>query len=392
IQEILDHRHRQYFESQGGLAYLARETGGLFTHDNNDLSEGVRRAVEDLSGYYLIGYKPAESSFALENGYRRFHKIQVKVKVGGLEVRSRAGYLGVPDEETRPVYHTRAEEIGAALFSPFRSNDLKLRLTCLFSEVPKTGAVVRSLLYIDAGGLTYTSDPDGSRKTVLDIVAVVFGESGMPVSSADRTLTVKLSDKAYAQAISSGFLSDTDVALKKPGAYQVRVAVRDVASDKIGSASQFLEVPDVRKHHLALSGIIVNSASAKTTEDGRIELQEDYAVGGSGSPALRVFRQGETISYRFLIFNAKRDAKTGRPDLETQVLLYRDSKPVYTGAVTPLKTDQHTDLTRVLAYGALRLGPDLEPGEYQLQLVAWDKLAPPKQRLATQWADLEVEE
>lgn len=180
------------------------------------------------------------------------------------------------------------------------------------------------------------------------------------------------------------------MALKKPGAYQVRVAVRDVASEKIGSASQFLEVPDAKKHRLALSGIIVNRASKKMVEEDTTE-PKDYAVGGSGSPAQRVFRQGETITYKFLIFNAKLNAKTRRPDLDTQVLLYRDSKPVYSSAVTPLKSDQGAGPGGVPAYGALRLGSNLEPGEYLLQLVAWDKLAPLKQRLATQWTDLEVE-
>jgi VWFA-related protein len=85
------------------LDYLARQTGGFFVHDNNDLAGAIRRALDDLSGYYLIGYRPDDSSFAPEKGYRQFHKIQVKVKVRGLQVRSRTGYLGIPDEESRPV-------------------------------------------------------------------------------------------------------------------------------------------------------------------------------------------------------------------------------------------------------------------------------------------------
>ena len=73
------------------------------------------------------------------------------------------------------------------------------------------------------------------------------------------------------------------------------------------------------------------------------------------------------------------------------MLLYHDAKPVYIGKVTPLKTDQKTGLTRLLAHGALRLASNLEPGEYLLQIATWDKLAPQKRRLATQSTDLEVE-
>ena len=48
------------------------------------------------------------------------------------------------------------------------------------------------------------------------------------------------------------------------------------------------------------------------------------------------------------------------------------------------------DLGRLVASGSLRLGSNLEPGEYVLQVVAWDKLAPGKFRVASQWTDLEL--
>lgn len=46
----------------------------------------------------------------------------------------------------------------------------------------------------------------------------------------------------------------TEDMVKKPGAYQLRVALRDVASGRIGSAWQFVEVPDMSQGRLALSG------------------------------------------------------------------------------------------------------------------------------------------
>jgi hypothetical protein len=102
-----------------------------------------------------------------------------------------------------------------------------------------------------------------------------------------------------------------------------------------------------------------------------------------------VFRLGQTIAYSYAIYNAK--FQSGLAEIETQLLLYRDSKPVYIGTVTPFRTDQKIDVTGLVAHGELRLGTNLEPGEYLLQIVARDKLAPQKRQLATQWTDLEME-
>ena len=232
VDALLASRHRKFFESQGGLDYLARQTGGFFVHDNNDLAGAIRRALDDLSGYYLIGYRPDDSSFAPEKGYRQFHKIQVKVKVRGLQVRSRTGYLGIPDEESRPVYRTSHEQLLARLVSPFTSGDLTLRLTCLLTELPKVGAAVRSLLYIDPHNFTYTLAPDGSHNTKFDMVVLAFGEQGNIVGSADGTFTARLTPEEHARAMRSGFLYTMDVELEKPGGYQVRAAVRDTASER----------------------------------------------------------------------------------------------------------------------------------------------------------------
>jgi len=396
VTEALSERSQEYLESQDGMRYLARQTGGFFVHSNNDLSEGLRRAVEDLNGYYLLGYKPSESSFTLEKGYRRFHKIQVKVKVPGLNVRSHSGYIGVSDQEARPAHHTGAEQLGAALVSPFRSNDLKLQLTCLFSEVPNSGAVVRSLVHIDASDLTFDEEPGGSYRTVLDIVTFVFDEDGIPLganSHTGRTATLHFSPADYAQVKQTGLVFRTDVALKKPGAYQVRAAVRDVASNKVGSGSQFIEVPDMTKHHLALSGIVLNGGPPATSGTTMTRQQaENLAIAYSSSPAVRTFHRGQQVRFTYTIFNAQLDKKTQNPNLETGLYLYRDSNLVFTGSVTTLRTAQQLGVDQVIATGAIQLAVDLEPGEYMMEIVARDKLAPGKRQLATQWIDLEVAE
>ena len=73
----------------------------------------------------------------------------------------------------------------------------------------------------------------------------------------------------------AGLLYNLVVPAKKPGAYQLRIAVRDTASERTGSASQYVEVPDVKKGQLVSSDLHLK-LSGKLTVD---ELADNLAVG-----------------------------------------------------------------------------------------------------------------
>src|SRR5207253_3146470 len=79
VEQQLSNRRMAAFETQEGLDRLAKETGGLAIRNTNDLSGGVRRILEDQKGYYLIGYRPDNSTFDPRTGRRTFHKLSLKV-------------------------------------------------------------------------------------------------------------------------------------------------------------------------------------------------------------------------------------------------------------------------------------------------------------------------
>jgi VWFA-related protein len=74
-------------ESSDVLAELARETGGVFFENNNDLMKGISQAVADGRQYYVLTYVPENN--ALDGKYR---KIEVRVKGGNWQVHAKAGY------------------------------------------------------------------------------------------------------------------------------------------------------------------------------------------------------------------------------------------------------------------------------------------------------------
>lgn len=74
-------------QNTDGLAELARETGGLFFENNNDLLKGIQRAFADGRQHYVLAYVP--SNKALDGSYR---KIQVEVKRRNVHVSAKPGY------------------------------------------------------------------------------------------------------------------------------------------------------------------------------------------------------------------------------------------------------------------------------------------------------------
>lgn len=376
-------RDQQAGETYTVLSYLAQRTGGLFERNRNDLAAGIDRIMQDQQGYYLIGYRPDESTVA--GSKRRIHDLTVKVKKSGLKVRSRASYVGVSDEDRTGRKRTREEQLTAALISPFASGDIRVQLTSLFGDEPNSGgSYLRSLLHLDARDLTFKEGPGGARTAELEMVAVAFGESGQVVDQLSYPQSVRVANDAeYQRMLQDGLVYILNFPLRKGGPYQMRVAVRDATSERVGAAMEFIDAPDLSRNRLALSGIVLSSAAEA---DKTTSAEQDIQSG----PAVRKLRQGMTIDYQYLIYNAQAGATDANPVVQTQMVLLRESKPVFTGKVASVDVSKQPNPKRIGAGGRLRIGPELVPGDYVLQVVVTNKTDPKKPHSVTQWIDFEI--
>lgn len=370
MNELVADRGRLLFDRRAGGDLIARQTGGFQVKNSNDLK--LDSVLEDQSGYYLIGYRPSSETFN-----RRFHKIKAKVKRSGMTLRTRYGFFGYPEEDDirRPQ-----SKMSMALTSPFGAQEIDVNLSSFFVNDKTAGSAIRSFLFMNAKDLSFATIND-KREAKIELHAVVFGQNGGPVSQIRQFGVVSLGKEEYQQALNNGIRIRFDMAARRPGAFQVRAAARDIASSRIGAAGEFILVPNLNDKRLALSGVVLHGVS-----DPAQVLQPIFA-----SPAAERFVPNSDLYASFAIYNALLDPVTQQANLLIQSKLFRDGKHVFTFSDIQVDTANQPDLERIRVNLQFRLGADLEPGHYYLQLTVTDKTLKGKQpQPFIQWANFEI--
>jgi hypothetical protein len=328
--------------------------------------------MEDQSGYYLLGYRPTEETFN-----RSFHHIKAKVKRSGMSLRTRYGFFGVTEEDAERTKRPSTQDLtNLALASPFTAQDIEVDMTSFFVDDTAGNALVRSFVHIDTKNLTFTP-VDGKQQGSIELHGIVFGDNGAVAQQMKRGATLSLSDSQYKQAMINGIGLSFDMPVKRPGAYQARLAVRDRASSKIGSAGQFVVVPDLKNKKPAVSGIVLGLPGP------------NQSVNNAGG---RHFRPNDELYFAFNVYNAANEQGKLR-NLVMAARLFRDDKVVFSGPEVPITAANQTDLSRVFTNSVIKLTPDLGPGDYYLQVTITDKdAAKDKQAPVVQWIDFQIDQ
>ena len=222
--------------SRSGLRALAEGTGGMMAADT-DPTVGLGRFVDDLQGYYLLTYKPQEPEryFAAKKGQPPpFHTVRIRVKRPGVHVRSYAGYIAKADS-AEPAASAHGE-ISKALFSPFSAAGIRVALTSVFTQPAPGSPELSLLLHIDARDLSFTTGNDGLHHAGFELVARTMDERDDPAQVVTKQAALQLEEGSFQEATQMGVAYRVSVPAQRSGLYEVRVAIRDNASGKLGSA------------------------------------------------------------------------------------------------------------------------------------------------------------
>jgi VWFA-related protein len=212
---------------------MADMTDGLAILEPVSLQTGLRRMVDDLSSYYLAGYySPAKAD-------GRFHRITVRVKRPGVQVRARSGYLSASAAESsnRAVAPTVAspDEAEAQLvtraLNPLAAlgRERPVRVQAAAAWTAAGAAVVRAVAEVPQG--TMRGD-DWGKGGQID--AVLRDEYGGIVASG----RIELQPGTYVAQIPM-----TSSAPLTPGEYDLQVRAKGVAVISPGVDALSITVP-----------------------------------------------------------------------------------------------------------------------------------------------------
>ncbi|HEY3580820.1 MAG TPA: VWA domain-containing protein [Pyrinomonadaceae bacterium] len=360
---------------QDALSALAADTGGRALRNTNFFDKWLTNVLDETSNYYLVAWRP-------ENDEERATKFRhVKISVAGqpeLSVRAPRGYVNGPtpapataakNDSAKPK--TPDTEMRDALVDSFPAHALPVQLSLTYLNTPANGLVVTSSMEIAARGLTFGAD--GTQPATIRLAGVVLNDKGKIAASFRNEFNVNPRQSGQAD---EGIFYNHHTPLT-PGIYQFRVAARDEKSGLVGSAMQWIVIPDLARNELTLSSVLLGGQVVEDRSKAAASPQVQLSVDHS-------FARSAPLGYWIFVYNAKRDSG-GNPQLTVQTHVLRDGQPVLSSP--PRKVNNGGPDPQRIPFGEELALKTLAPGRYDLKVVITDALAG---RTAAQTADFIV--
>lgn len=211
---------------------FADMTGGKAFYNTNDLAGSFKRAADDASSYYMLGYY-----LDIKNDKPGWRKLQVKVGKKDVEVRARNGFF-VTNATMNPLL-SRDRDMVNALHSPIEGTGVPMTVQWvgLAPNGDKKKAVFSA--HMPGGGLTF--EGNGRSQLNFDFAALAYDKDGKEAGQTARNYTPVVPDAQIASVRANGmdFRNALELA---PGKYTIRFVVRDNVTGRIGSVTAPLTV------------------------------------------------------------------------------------------------------------------------------------------------------
>jgi len=217
------------FTTQESMKNLADQTGGKVCLNNNDLSECVKRAIDDSSSYYELSYYPTD-----KNWHGEFRRISVKTTRPGVQLSFREGYFARESDAT--ISGKDAKDTDAHM-SQAACNDF-LTATSIFVEAsalpPDQPGQSKYFLVIDPNALSFGPPEAGARNVQMELATCMFNARGLPLQYNRQSIGQKFTETEY-QSVKARGISHTISFVPKPETARVRLLVCDTRTGMIGS-------------------------------------------------------------------------------------------------------------------------------------------------------------
>jgi VWFA-related protein len=361
-------------EKLDALSALAKDTGGELYMNTNDLSGMLGRAFDANHYYYVLSYylKPGADP-------DKFRKIKVLVRNHPeYKIRTARGFAPADANKAQEdeMAMTPQQRLIRAVNAPLPLTHLNVSAWADFVGNEAERSQVVLAVQFDGNTLQYRQQDQG-RVFAVEILYVVYDTAGKQVDSASTRVEGILTSERLAQAQTNGYMFSKRLTLK-PGAYQVRVGVREEGTDLMGTASTWIEVPDLARSKLALSSLMFldplleDVAVKDANNEGELKLVK--TVQG-----VRLYPHNIACGYFFRLYRGLKAADVA--NLAMKLELLKDAKSVMQSRWRSLPIRKKDIDSKGWAYVGQKLDlTALNPGIYELSVSVRD----PKSKIIAQ--------
>jgi|HubBroStandDraft_6_1064221.scaffolds.fasta_scaffold156087_1 VWFA-related protein len=226
--------------AQEGLRDLAAGTGGYAILNNNDLHAGLQRVMSQNSSYYVLAYYPADLP-----GKQQFRKVKVQVKNRPeLSVYSRTGYqwTGSSQGVQKLAELPKQQRVSNALAAVVPIHDLKVNIPQVIAvKDEKTGEPVAEMeISIDPNSWPFKVEGTDHLAS-FEVIGFAYDLTNKLVDGFDQGYNVRLTPDNFARAMKEGMNLPGKIKLKKRGLYSLKVVVIDKETNRLGSATEWVQ-------------------------------------------------------------------------------------------------------------------------------------------------------
>lgn len=210
---------------------VAEATGGRAFLNTNDLAGAFRKAVDDSSSYYMLGYyrNPRDT----KAGWRR---LKVSVKQAGAEVRARNGFFV---EKANANEKESKREISVAMTSPLDATSLLFEVRLGAAKGNGKKKQIAYELNIPFGMLAVDEADD--NHVLFDLEVLAKTPAGAAAETGGQTMDAHLKPESLEKLRQGGLHYQNSIELPA-GEYSVRFLVRDGLSGRIGTVTAPVKV------------------------------------------------------------------------------------------------------------------------------------------------------
>jgi VWFA-related protein len=227
----------QRFSTHDAMETIARDTGGRYFGNANDLDNAIQSALRESSSYYMLGYYPGNKKW---NG--KFRNIKLQVDRPGTQLRYRRGYFAVNPSDWRK------DNGESTLTAALTSNSLpSTEVTFMARALPpqaNSDTVVE--FAIDPSTLSFQTEAGNFHHCTLQFEVQAFTPEGKRVKTEVQTADASLPEPTYERVSKQELPMSVPIRLA-PGKYILRLGVRDNQTGLFGTADLALQVPASRE-------------------------------------------------------------------------------------------------------------------------------------------------